>query len=158
MAEQRAETRFLCSDLVSLRWCDPSGRERRETVVLENISASGACVQAEVSVSESTRVSLDCGKAAFHGYVRSCYWRDDGYFVGIAFDADSKWSAAKFKPEHLLDPRKVKPRKTGTKPLMMFAGSRVLRFYLLQPTASRASFATLAVLLWMVTVSCKLIA
>ena len=158
MAEHRAETRFLCSDLVSLRWCDPSGRERRETVVLENISASGACVQAEVSVSESTRVSLDCGKAAFHGYVRSCYWRDDGYFVGIAFDADSKWSAAKFKPEHLLDPRKVKPRKTGTKPLMMFAGSRVLRFYLLQPTASRASFATLAVLLWMVTVSCKLIA
>jgi hypothetical protein len=158
VAEQRAETRFLCSDLVSLRWCDPSGRERRETVVLENISASGACVQAEVSVSESTRVSLDCGKAAFHGYVRSCYWRDDGYFVGIAFDADSKWSAAKFKPEHLLDPRKVKPRKTGTKPLMMFAGSRVLRFYLLQPTASRASFATLAVLLWMVTVSCKLIA
>lgn len=115
MAEQRAEPRFLCSDLVSLRWCDPSGRECRETVVLENISASGACVQAEVSVSESTRVALVCGKAAFHGYVSSCYWRDDGYFIGIAFDADSKWSRAKFKPEHLLDPRKVKPRKTATR-------------------------------------------
>jgi len=110
---------------VSLRWCDNSGAEHLETVVLENISASGACVQAEVSVSESTRVSLVCGKAAFHGYVRSCYWRDDGYFVGIAFDADSKWSAARFKPEHLLDPRKVKPRKTGTKPLMMFSRSCV---------------------------------
>jgi hypothetical protein len=124
VAEQRSEPRFLCSDLVSLRWCDISGGDHLETVVLENISASGACVQAEVSVSETTRVLLVCGKVAFHGYVRSCYWRDDGYFVGIAFDADSKWSAAKFKPEHLLDPRKVKPRKTGTKPLMMFSGSR----------------------------------
>jgi hypothetical protein len=125
VAEQRSEPRFLCSDLVSLRWCDISGGDHLETVVLDNISASGACVQAEVSVSESTRVSLVCGKVAFHGYVRSCYWRDDGYFVGIAFDTDSKWSAAKFKPEHLLDPRKVKPRKTGTKPLMMFSGSYV---------------------------------
>lgn len=115
MAEKRAETRFLCSDLVSLHWCDASGREWRETVVLENISASGACVQAEVPVTESTRVSLDCGKSAFRGYVRSCYRRDDGYFIGIAFDADSKWSRAKFKPEHLLDPRKVKPRKTTTR-------------------------------------------
>jgi hypothetical protein len=125
VAEQRSEPRFLCSDLVSLRWCDTSGGDHLETVVLENISASGACVQAEFSVSESTRVSLVCGKVAFHGYVRSCYWRDDGYFIGIAFDTDSKWTAAKFKPEHLLDPRKVKPRKTETKPVMMFSGSCV---------------------------------
>jgi hypothetical protein len=123
VAEQRAETRFLCSDLVSLLWCDTSGGEHRETVVLENISASGACVQAEVSVSESARVSLVCGKAAFHGYVRSCYRRDDGYFIGIAFDADSKWSKAKFRPEHLLDPRKVKPRKTALKRITVFAGA-----------------------------------
>jgi hypothetical protein len=59
-------------------------------------------------VPENVRVRLLCGKSEFRGLVRFCYWRDDGYFIGIAFDADSKWSKAKFTPEHLLDPREVK--------------------------------------------------
>ena len=120
MQERRAETRYLCSDLVRLLWSEEPQRERDETVVLENISASGACVQAEFPVKENTRVRLLCRKQEFRGYVRSCYWRDDGYFLGIAFDADSQWSKAKFKPEHLLDPGKVKPRRP--KPLVMCAG------------------------------------
>lgn len=119
--EKRTEPRYLCSDLVTLRWSDETRRQHEETVVLENISASGACVQAEVPVSETSGVTLLCGKAEFHGYVRSCYLRDDGYFVGIAFDAGSKWSKAKFQPEHLVDPRTVKPRKLAGK-MVMFAG------------------------------------
>ena len=75
MQERRGETRYLCSDLVRLLWSEGPQRERDETVVLENISASGACVQAEVPVDENTRVRLVCGKQEFHGYVRSCYWR-----------------------------------------------------------------------------------
>jgi hypothetical protein len=123
MADQRAEPRYLCSDLVKLYWRGNAESERRETVVLENISASGACVQAETSVPESVSVRLVCGTAEFHGCVRSCYWRDDGYFIGIAFDTNSKWSKAKFKPEHLLDPSEIKPRLT--KPPMMSAALRV---------------------------------
>jgi hypothetical protein len=107
MADQRAEPRYLCSDLVILCWQEGAHGARRETVVLENISASGACVQAETSVPKNAAVRLVCGKAEFHGYVRFCYRRDDGYFIGVAFDAHSKWSKAKFKPEHLLDPREV---------------------------------------------------
>ena len=121
MPEKRTEPRFLCSDLVLLRWSEGDLRGREETVVLENISASGACVQAEVPVIENSGVTLLCGSAEFHGYVRSCYLRDAGYFIGIAFDADSKWSKAKFQPEHLLDPRTVRPRKLAGK-MMMFAG------------------------------------
>ena len=45
MQERRVETRYLCSDLVRLLWSEEQ-RARDETVVLENISASGACVQA----------------------------------------------------------------------------------------------------------------
>jgi hypothetical protein len=45
MQERRVETRYLCSDLVRLLWSEEPQRERDETVVLENISASGACVQ-----------------------------------------------------------------------------------------------------------------
>jgi hypothetical protein len=118
--EKRAEPRFLCSDLVVLRWSD-AARRREETVVLENISTSGACVQAEVPVTENAGVTLLCGSAEFHGYVRSCYLRDAGYFIGIAFDTDSKWSKAKFQPEHLLDPRTVRPRKLASK-MVMFSG------------------------------------
>jgi len=120
MQERRGETRYLCSDLVRLLWSDGPQRERDETVVLENISASGACVQAEVPVDENTRVRLVCGKREFHGYVRSCYWCDDRYFRRIAFDAGSRRSKAKYKPEHLLDPGEIKPRRP--KPLVMFEG------------------------------------
>jgi hypothetical protein len=123
VVEQRGEPRYLCSDLVTLCWQEGAQAERKETVVLENISASGACVQAEVSVPESASVRLVCGKSEFYGCVRSCYWRDDGYFIGIAFDAHSKWSKAKFKPEHLLDPSEVKPRLT--KPPVLSAAVRV---------------------------------
>lgn len=118
MAEKRAEPRYLCSDLVTLRWSDEARRRREATVVLENISTSGACVQAEVPVAESAEVTLLCGTAEFHGYVRSCYLRDNGYFIGIAFDADSKWSKSKFQPEHLLDPRTVRPSKLASKMLI----------------------------------------
>jgi hypothetical protein len=110
MADQRAEPRYLCSDLATLYWQEGAQGTHKDAVVLENISASGACVQAESSVPENTSVRLVCGEAEFHGSVRFCYWRDDGYFIGIAFDADAKWSKAKFKPEHLLDPRELKPR------------------------------------------------
>jgi hypothetical protein len=123
MADLRAEPRYLCSDLVTLYWQEGAQGELREAVVLENISASGACVQAERSVPESASVRLVCGKAEFHGCVRFCYWRDDGYFIGIAFDAGSKWSKAKFEPEHLLDPREVKTRPAKSR--TMFAVVRV---------------------------------
>jgi hypothetical protein len=123
MADQRAEPRYLCSDLVTLYWQEGARGEHKEAAVLENISASGACVQAEISVPESTSVRLVCGNAEFHGCVRFCYWRDDGYFVGIAFDAHSKWSKAKFTPEHLLDPREVKPRPAKSR--VMFTALRV---------------------------------
>jgi hypothetical protein len=120
MAERRAEPRFLCSDLVKLRWRGARS-DHSETVVLENISASGASVQSETSILEGTEVRMTCGKREFRGIVRSCYWRDDGYFIGIAFDAASKWSKAKYKPKHFLDPREVRSHGATTKRLVMFS-------------------------------------
>jgi hypothetical protein len=121
MPERRAEPRFLCSDLVKLRWLDEFRNDNSETVVLENISASGASVQSEISISEGTHVRLTCGQRDFRGVVRSCYWRDNGHFIGIAFDADSKWSKAKYKPKHMLDPREVRSHGKTTKRLVMFS-------------------------------------
>jgi PilZ domain-containing protein len=117
--ERRSETRYLCSDLVTLRWSDNFRRERAEVVILENISASGASVQADVEVAESTPVRMLCHKCELRGLVRSCYQRENAYFIGIEFDSDSTWSKAKFKPKHLLDPREVKPRHPASKPWVM---------------------------------------
>ena len=104
MNKRRSEIRYLCSHLVTLRWTDESRVERKETAVLENISASGASVQSEVRINWGTRMHLLAGEQQFRGTVRYCYWRDAGYFVGIEFDPDSQWSRSKFEPEHLLEP------------------------------------------------------
>ena len=107
MNKRRDETRYLCSHLVTVRWVDELRAERKETCVLENISASGASVQSEVKCTWGTRVRIQAGNQEFRGRVRYCYWRDAGYFLGIEFDPDSQWSRSKFEPEHLLDPGEV---------------------------------------------------
>jgi hypothetical protein len=47
-------------------------------------------------------------------------YREIGYFVGIEFEAGSRWSKNQFRPQHLLDPRHLVdqslplPEKTET--------------------------------------------
>ena len=98
MNNRRDETRYLCSQLVTLHWTDELRVERKETAVLENISASGASVQSEVRINWGTRIRLLAAKQQFRGPVRYCYWRDSGYFVGIEFHPDSQWSRSNLSP------------------------------------------------------------
>ena len=42
-------------------------------------------------------------KKEFAGVVRYCVYREIGYFTGVQFDSDSRWSKAKYRPQHLLD-------------------------------------------------------
>jgi hypothetical protein len=37
-------------------------------------------------------------------------YREIGYFLGIEFEPGCKWSARHFKPQHLLDPRRLVTR------------------------------------------------
>ena len=110
MTDQRRQPRYLCSALVTLHW--QTGRERHKaTVVLENISAFGACLQAEFPLTDGARVRMACGRRSFRGVVRYCLLTVGGWFIGVELDADSRWSKAKYLPEHLLDPRTVRPRE-----------------------------------------------
>ena len=115
MGDETGEPRYLCSDLVKLA---VEGAQP-VTVILEHISASDACVRSDGAVPEGARVELICRDTRLTGAVRSCLQRHDAYFVDIVFDADSKWSMEKYKPQHLLDPREVKPRRAGGKPYLM---------------------------------------
>jgi hypothetical protein len=103
MNERRSERRMLCADMVEVRWRVRTGAEKFATAILEDISASGACLQLELPVPLGVQVRWDCTKQHFQGYIRYCVYQEIGYFAGVEFEPSFKWSKAAFKPEHLLD-------------------------------------------------------
>lgn len=107
MLDRRIEPRLLCADMVGLTWKDKGGRTRKSVVNLEDISLSGACVQVEAPIPLGTQVRIAHAKGELVGLVKYCVFREIGYFLGIEFDADSRWSQKSFKPQHLLDPRRL---------------------------------------------------
>jgi hypothetical protein len=107
MDERRSEVRMLCADMVEVSWTEKSGRIRHATGLLEDISPSGACLQLETSVPVGVQIGWRSPKRAFTGRVRYCVYREIGYFVGVEFNAASKWSKQAYKPQHLLDLKKL---------------------------------------------------
>jgi hypothetical protein len=113
MRERRAELRMLCADLVQVYWKDRSGRSRRTVANLEDISHSGVCLQMERPLPQETRVKISHPKGEFEGSVRYCMFREIGYFIGVQFSPGHTWSQKEYKPQHLLDLRRLVDRKTG---------------------------------------------
>ena len=103
MQERRSEIRMLCADMVEIRWKAQGGRFRRATALLEDISSSGACLQMETSVPLGAEIRCGFPNREFSGRVRYCVYRQIGYFIGVQFEAGSKWSRKAFEPQHLLD-------------------------------------------------------
>lgn len=111
MQDRRAEPRMLCADLVDVEWRDQSGRIKRTVANLEDISLSGACLQIDVSIPQHTNLRISYPKGELQGRVRYCVYREIGYFLGVEFEPGCKWSQRNFKPLHLLDPRRLMPRR-----------------------------------------------
>jgi hypothetical protein len=103
MQERRTEVRMLCADMVEVRWSDPAGETRQVTGLLEDISASGACLQMETAVPPEAEIHWESPQQVFTGRVRYCVYREIGYFVGVEFAPQSRWSKKTYKPQHLLD-------------------------------------------------------
>ncbi len=93
----------MCADLVQACWKDQRGKSHRASALLEDISASGACLQTETALPAGAAVQWRTPKAEFRGIVRYCEYREIGYFVGVEFDPRFKWSKKSFQPRHLLD-------------------------------------------------------
>jgi hypothetical protein len=101
MNERRFEGRFLCADLVRIDW-QAGVNPRTAEAVLEDISALGACVQVEEPIPPGTAISmLTTESARFTGWVTYCVYRDYGYFVGIRFSNETRWSSGVYEPQHL---------------------------------------------------------
>jgi hypothetical protein len=107
MLDRRVENRLLCSDLVDLEWTDKTGRMRRCVANLEDISLSGACLQLDrpIPLGSPTRITYPKGELV--GTVRYCVFREIGFFLGVEFADGCRWSQRQFRPQHLLDPRKL---------------------------------------------------
>lgn len=104
---------MLCADLVEIQWKDPSGRTRRGVANLEDISLSGACLQVERPVPAGTVFRMSYPNGELTGKVKYCVFREIGYFLGVEFEQGSRWSQRHFRPQHLLDPRRLVHRVTG---------------------------------------------
>ena len=115
MFEKRVEPRMLCADLVDIRWRDQSGRLRRGVANLEDISISGACLQMDRPVALGTTFQISYPNGELTGKVKYCLFREIGYFLGIEFDPGSRWREREFRPQHLLDPRRLMGRTTPDK-------------------------------------------
>jgi hypothetical protein len=110
MPERRLEVRMLCADLIEICWQDGAGKTQTAQAVLEDISASGACLQLEVPVPLGAALRWKSPKKEFSGSVRYCVYREIGYFVGVQFDASSRWSRKEYRPQHYLDLQTLMPR------------------------------------------------
>lgn len=110
MLERRIETRMLCADLVDFQWKDTNGRKKRGVANLEDISLSGACLQVDRPVPLGAAVDINYPAGALKGVVKYCVFRDIGYFLGIEFDSGVRWSQERYRPQHLLDPRRLMTR------------------------------------------------
>ncbi len=107
MLERRIEMRMLCADLVDLQWKDKTGKTRRAIANLEDISVSGACLQVERPIPLGTDLKMNYPKGELLGKVKYCVFREIGYFLGIEFDDGVRWTERDFKPQHMLDPRRL---------------------------------------------------
>jgi hypothetical protein len=113
MMDRRIEPRMLCADLVDVVWKDQTGRTRRGVANLEDISLSGACLQVDRPVPLGTAFRISYPSGELMGTVKYCVFREIGYFLGIEFEAGSQWSQRRFRPQHLLDPRRLVTRVTN---------------------------------------------
>jgi len=104
--DQRTEARLLCSQLVAVKWTH-GGLARDCLAVLEDISTSGACLQIEQPIPVKTPVRVAYSEGHFSGSVRYCVLHAAGYLLGIRFDDDTRWSDARFRPQHLTDVRNL---------------------------------------------------
>jgi hypothetical protein len=97
---------MMCADMVNVFWKE-AGKRRQVMALLEDISASGACLQFETPVPVGVTVEWQSPKAGFIGTVRYCAYREIGYFVGVEFHPATQWSKSAYRPQHLFDPRRL---------------------------------------------------
>ena len=98
---------MMCADMVGIQWINDSGEVCICTGLLEDISASGACLQLDSPMALGTTLEIEYRKGRLEGSVCYCFFREIGYWIGVRFAPTVKWSQRQFRPRHLLDLKKL---------------------------------------------------
>jgi len=93
-----ADSRFLCSQLVTLRWSDQS-----RTVNLEEISRTHAILDSDESLPLNTQTVLVAHGRKLHGTITAADVYEFGWRIRLNFSPLTPWSPDVFVPDHLLD-------------------------------------------------------
>ena len=101
---------MLCSEMVDVYWPKSPGIWRKDLANLEDISASGVCLQMDRPLPIGTHLRIAHPKGEFQGEVRYCLYRQIGYFLGIEFTSGCTWSPKAYRPRHMLDLRTLLER------------------------------------------------
>ncbi len=112
MGLERREDRELCADLVKVQWKLESGPTHSEWAILEDISPSGACLEIEEPIPPETIVSLQFKSDRCTARIKYCKLDKVNYLLGVQFEQGYRWSRRKFKPEHLIQFRLRRVRKS----------------------------------------------
>ena len=108
MLDRRIEPRMLCADIVDVRWEDQkTGRTRRMTANLDDISRFGACLLVDSAIPVKTPLRIAHAGGELTGKVVYWIWWEVGYFTGVEFDPGCRWSQENYQPQHLYDPRRL---------------------------------------------------
>ena len=126
MLDRRIQPRLLCADLVDIEWKEKTGRIRRCVANLEDISLSGACVQLDRPIPLGCPMRISYPKGELVGTVRYCVFREIGFFLGVEFEDGCRWSQRQFRPQHLLDPRKLVIRAVN-RTVRQFGGAGIIQ-------------------------------
>ena len=96
---------MLCSEILDLYLQPRVGRGRKLTANLEEIWSSGALLRTDARIREFTSLWFVGGGCKFRGEVISGALSEGlGYFVEMRFHQDCRWSARKYRPQHLFNP------------------------------------------------------
>jgi hypothetical protein len=90
MVDRRVGLRLLCADIVEIHGKNDKGYNRRQTANLEDISAMGACLQAEHALPFCTTISICHERRELTGQVKYCILRDNAHLLGIEFEPDRR--------------------------------------------------------------------
>lgn len=78
-------------------------RHQTEEAILEDICATGGCVQLEELIAVGSVIMVTFRGQRFDGRVRYCVAGEFGYFIGVKFAADTPWSQDLAVPAHMIN-------------------------------------------------------
>ncbi len=104
--DRRFQKRFLCADLIRIRWTGESGDRRDEVAILEDYSPSGASLFLGVPVATGTPLLVLCADGnEVPASICYCVPAPNGYLAGVNFTQPfaAPDSRRAYIPQHLLD-------------------------------------------------------